>query len=99
MTIFQKTPEYSRENVVKLFNSVDLSEVLRLKPIDAAAPRRQFQMIPVDLANRFPIQIWLLMVWGLGILTYPFTFAALPSFAYIMLCFSHPKRIIIFIIR
>jgi len=99
VTIFRKTPGYSHDNIVKLFNSVDLTEVLRLKPIDAAASRRQFQMNPVelaanraggtlsdlfnpnDLANRFPIQVWLVMVWGIGILAFPFTFVVFRSFA------------------
>jgi uncharacterized membrane protein len=48
--IFQKTPDYSPERIVELFNSVDLSEVLRIKPVDAAASRRQFQMSPAELA-------------------------------------------------
>ena len=48
--IFKKTPAYSHDNIVKLFNSVDLTEVLRLKPLDATASRRQFQMTPTALA-------------------------------------------------
>jgi YYY domain-containing protein len=99
VTIFRKTSEYSHDNIVKLFNSVDLTEVLRLKPIDATASRRQFQMTPVelaanraggtwsnlfnqnDLANRFPVLIWLVMVWGIGILAFPFTYVVFRSFA------------------
>ena len=53
VTIFRKTSSYSHENTVRLFNSVDLTEVLRLKPVDAAASRRQFQMNSAELkANR-----------------------------------------------
>ncbi|MGZ9222346.1 MAG: DUF2298 domain-containing protein, partial [Anaerolineales bacterium] len=99
VTIFRKTPEYSHAKIVKLFNSVDLTEVLRLKPLDATASRRQFQMTsidlaanraggtwsslfnPNDLANRFPIQIWLVMVWLIGILAFPFTFIVFRAFA------------------
>lgn len=50
VTIFKKTAAYSHANTVELFNSVDLTEVLRLKPVDAAASRRQFHMTPVELA-------------------------------------------------
>ncbi len=97
--IFRKTPSYSHDNIVKLFNSVDLTEVLRLKPLDATASRQQFQMSLIelaanraggtwsdlfnsnDLANRFPILIWLVMVWGIGVLTFPFTFVVFHTFA------------------
>ena len=99
VTIFRKTPGYSHDNTLQLMNSVDLTEVLRLKPIDATASRRQFRMTPMDLAvnrsggtwselfnptdlaNRFPIPIWLMMVWLIGVLTFPFTFVLFRSFA------------------
>jgi uncharacterized membrane protein/4-amino-4-deoxy-L-arabinose transferase-like glycosyltransferase len=97
--IFRKTVAYSHDNTVRLFNSVDLTEVLRLKPLDAAASRRQFRMssvelaadraggtwsqifYPNDLANQFPLLLWLLMVWVIGILAFPFTFVVFHSFA------------------
>jgi YYY domain-containing protein len=97
--IFEKTPRYSHDNTVHLFNSVDLTEVLRLKPLDAAASRQQFRMAPFDLAanraggtwsdlfdttdlpNRFPIPVWLAMVWIIGALTFPFTFVVFHAFA------------------
>ncbi len=99
VTIFKKTPAYSHANTVELFNSVDLTEVLRLKPVDATASRRQFHMTPTelaanraggtwsdifhpnDLANRFPVLLWILMVWGIGALAFPFTFVAFRGFS------------------
>src|SRR4030095_13618111 len=89
----------SHDNIVKLFNSVDLTEVLRLKPLDATASRRQFHMTPIelaanraggtwshlfnlnDVANRFPLPIWLVLVWLIGVLVSPFTFVVFGSFA------------------
>jgi YYY domain-containing protein len=97
--IFKKTAAYSHDNTVRLFNSVDLTEVLRLKPIDAAASRRQFRMTtidltanraggtwselfyPTDLANRFPVPVWALMMWLLGVLAFPITFVLFHAFA------------------
>jgi YYY domain-containing protein len=97
--VFKKTPVYSHADTVALFHSVDLTEVLRLKPIDAIASRRQFRMTPADLAanraggtwsglfnsndlaNRFPVALWLAMVWMIGILTFPFTFVLFRGFA------------------
>ncbi len=99
VTIFKKTSAYSHDNTVKLFHSVDLTEVLRLKPIDATASRRQFRMTPAelaanrgggtwadifnpnDLANRFPVLIWIVMVWGIGALAFPITFVIFRGFA------------------
>ena len=97
--IFQKIPTYSYDHIVKLFNSVDLTEVHRLKPLDATTARRQFHMTPValaanraggtwsnlfnphDLANRLPLPTWLVMVWLIGVLTFPFTFIVFRAFA------------------
>ena len=97
--IFKKTSAYSHDYTVELFNSVDLTEVLRLKPIDADASRRQFRMNTGDLAanraggtwselfdtsdlvNRIPLPIWLVMVWLIGILAFPFTFIVFRGFA------------------
>ena len=96
--IFQKTSAYSPDKVVELFHSVDLSEVIRIKPVDAAASRRQFQMGPAELAanraggtwyelfdpeglaNRFPLPVWLVIIWLVGVLTFPFTFVLFPVF-------------------
>lgn len=97
--IFQKTAAYSRDHTVALFDSVDLSDVIRLKPLEATLSRRQFQMDPVafaanrangtwseifdpnDWANRFPVLIWLVMVWVIGLLTFPITFVVFRAFA------------------
>jgi len=97
--VFRKTPAYSHDNIVKLFNGVDLTEVLRLKPVDATASRGQFRMTavdlaanraggtwkdlfnPNDLANQFPLPVWLLMVWLIGMLTFPFTYILFHGFA------------------
>jgi YYY domain-containing protein len=97
--IFKKTSAYSHDNTVKLFNSVDLTEVLRLRPLDATASRGQFRLTPANLAadrlggtwsdlfhpddfvNRFPMSIWLVMLWGIGLLTFPFTFLLFRKFA------------------
>ncbi len=99
VTIFKKTAAYSHDDTVELFNSVDLTEVLRLKPVDATASRRQFRMTPAelaanraggtwadifnpnDLANRFPVLLWIVIVWGIGALAFPFTFVVFRGFA------------------
>jgi YYY domain-containing protein len=99
VTIFKKTAAYSHANTVELFNSVDLTEVLRLKPVDATASRRQFHMTPAelaanraggtwtdifnpnDMANRVPVLLWIVIVWGIGALAFPFTFVVFRGFA------------------
>jgi YYY domain-containing protein len=46
--IFKKTPQYSHENTVALFESVDLSEVIRQTPLDFTLSHDAFQLTPQD---------------------------------------------------
>lgn len=97
--IFKKSPRYSSENTARLLNSVDLSEVERLKPIDAVASKDGFRMSPElmaanyaggtwsqifnpnGLVNQIPVLAWLVSVWALGVLAFPYTFVAFRKFA------------------
>lgn len=97
--IFKKGARYSSENTARLLNSVDLSEVERLKPIDAVASKNGFRMSPEvlsanyaggtwsqifnpsDLVNQIPVVVWLVAIWLIGILAFPFTFVAFRRFA------------------
>lgn len=96
--IFKKSPNYSSENTARLLNSVDLSNVERLKPIDAVASKNGFRMSPEELAanyaggtwtnifnpddfiNQIPVIAWLVVIWLLGVIAFPFTFVAFRKF-------------------
>ncbi|MGB8644523.1 MAG: DUF2298 domain-containing protein [Anaerolineae bacterium] len=47
--IFEKTPAYSHDKIAALFNSVDLTDVIRQKPLDATESHNAFQLNPQDL--------------------------------------------------
>lgn len=97
--LFKKTAAYSHDNTAKLINSVDLSEVIRLKPIDATASRGGYRLPPNllsadyqggtwseifdpnDLANRVPVVAWVVVIWLLGIVAFPYAFLAFRRFA------------------
>lgn len=97
--IFKKSDRYSSENTSQLLNSVDLSDVERLKPIDAVASKNGFRMSPEELAanyaggtwsvilnpddfiNQIPVIAWLVVIWLLGVLAFPFTFVAFRKFS------------------
>lgn len=99
VTIFKKTADYSAERVAELLDSVDLSELEKLKPIDAVASKNGFRMSPElqaanyaggtwsqifnpnDFVNSIPVVAWLVAVWAIGILAFPYTFVAFRRFA------------------
>ncbi|HZQ05207.1 MAG TPA: DUF2298 domain-containing protein [Anaerolineae bacterium] len=92
--IFKKTERYSSENTAKLLDSVDLSEIERLKPIDAVASKGGFRMSPellaanysggtwsdifnpTDFINQIPVIAWVVIIWLIGILAFPYAFIA-----------------------
>lgn len=96
--VFKKTARYSSENTAKLLNSVDLSELEKLKPIDAVASKNGFRMSPElaaanyaggtwsdifdpnDLVNQFPLLAWLVAVWAIGWIAYPYAFVGFRKF-------------------
>lgn len=96
--VFKKTSRYSSENTAKLLNSVDLSELEKLKPIDAVASKNGFRMSPElaaanyaggtwseifnpnDLVNQFPLLAWLVAVWAIGWIAYPYAFVTFRKF-------------------
>lgn len=96
--IFKKSARYSSAHTAQLLNSVDLSELEKLKPIDAVASKNGFRMSPElqaanyaggtwsdifnphDWVNQFPLPAWLVMVWAIGALAYPYAFMAFRQF-------------------
>ena len=99
VTIFKKTNDYSSEHVAELLDSVDLSELEKLKPIDAVASKNGFRMSPElqaanyaggtwsqifnpnDFINAMPLPVWLVAIWAMGILAFPYSFVAFRKFA------------------
>lgn len=97
--VFKKTARYSSENTAKLLNSVDLSELEKLKPIDYVASKDGFRMSPElmaanyaggtwsdifkpnDFINQIPVIGWLVIVWLLGAIAYPYAFVAFRKFS------------------
>jgi uncharacterized membrane protein len=96
--VFKKTARYSSENTAKLLNSVDLSELQKLKPIDYVASKNGFRMAPQvaaanyaggtwsdifnpnDLVNQFPLLAWLVAIWAIGWIAFPYAFMAFRKF-------------------
>jgi YYY domain-containing protein len=96
--IFKKTARYSHDNTARLLNSVDLSEIEKLKPIDYVASKDGFRMSPElmaanyaggtwsdifnpqDWVNQIPVLAWLVVVWVIGLLAYPYAFVAFRQF-------------------
>lgn len=56
--IYKKSDNYSSEQVAQLLNSVDLSEVERLKPIDYTASKNGFKMSPELMAANYAGGTW-----------------------------------------
>lgn len=97
--VYKKSDRYSSANTAKLLNSVDLSELEKLKPIDYIASKNGFRMSPQlqaanyaggtwsqifdpnDLINQFPVVAWIVFIWALGILAFPYSFVAFRRFA------------------
>ncbi len=56
--IFQKTPAYSHVRVEALFASVDLSNIIRQKPLDYTLSRGAYQMTPDQQAANYEGGTW-----------------------------------------
>ncbi|MBA2450741.1 MAG: glycosyltransferase family 39 protein [Chloroflexi bacterium] len=95
--IFNKTEAYSRERVHELLARVDLSSVVRLRPMqvprngllmqDALSERQvaggtwRATFDPDGLANRFPVVVWLVAAQALAWLCYPLVWRLLAGLA------------------
>ncbi len=56
--IFKKSPRYSSAKTAQLLDSVDLSELEKLKPIDAVASKNGFRMTPTLAAANYAGGTW-----------------------------------------
>ncbi len=58
VTVYKKTAAYSSANTAQLLDSVDLSEIERLKPIDYIASKDGFRMLPELQAANYAGGTW-----------------------------------------
>ncbi|MBI4492551.1 MAG: glycosyltransferase family 39 protein [Chloroflexi bacterium] len=95
--IFRKTEDYSPERVHELLFSVDINQVVRIRPIQASqgalllsdADRATQQtggtwtelFDRTGLANRLPVLVWLLALEALALAVYPLVWSLLSGLA------------------
>ncbi|MBI4673815.1 MAG: glycosyltransferase family 39 protein, partial [Chloroflexi bacterium] len=97
--VFIKSARYSSEHTAQLLDSVDISELEKLTPLNAVASKGGFRMTPElmqanyaggtwseifnpnDFVNQYPVFVWYVAIWLIGLLAYPYVFVAFRKFA------------------